>query len=497
MAFVPQYEHDIFVSYAHVDDQPFTSHGIERERPHGWVVTLVRHLKILLGQNFGRPDAVSVWFDSHNLRGHHTLADEIAAKLEKTALFVAMVSPGYIASQWCQDEAELFARAPGDLGRRIFVIEKAPLEQDTVMPPSLAGRRKYVFWYRDQAEQPRTLAIPTPRPDELDYYRKIEDLARDLRSQCRVMSGDTPSVSIASAPVIAAPVATTVPTATASSNSSVLLAEVTDDLDFKREDVRRYLEQHGVPVLPESNYPFGHGEFEAALDVDLVRSRVFVQLLGPMAGKYTRDVPDGYGWLQLECARRRGLPILQWRSPELDLGTIERQRHRELLELETVQATTLESFKSAVLAALAPPRPAPESRRDGTPRPLIFLNTELRHQAIAAEIRHAFGDRAVWTEPLFEGPAEIVREDLEQNLIDCDAMVMVYTDNPGWARAQLRSFHKVSHRRERPVRVIPILDAPPEEKPDLGFYLPEMVVIDGRAGIGPEAMIQLSASLRL
>ena len=32
-----------------------------------------------------------------------------------------------------------------------------------------------------------------------------------------------------------------------------------------------------------------------------------------------------------------------------------------------------------------------------------------------------------------------VRRYLEQNLIDCDAMVMVYADNAGWARAQLRA----------------------------------------------------------
>jgi hypothetical protein len=231
----------------------------------------------------------------------------------------------------------------------------------------------------------------------------------------------------------------------------------------------------------------------------LARSRLFVQLLGPIAGKWNRDVPDGYGWLQLGKARRHGLPVLQWRSPELDLGMIERSRHRELLELATVQATSLETFKRAVLAALEPPPPAPEPRRGGSDRPLVFLNTEPRHKELADEIRRAIGDRAAWTVPLFDDKAnaEEKREDLEQNLIECDAMVMVYTDNPGWARAQLRDFHKLSPRRERPVRAIPILDAPPAEKPELGFYLPEMVMIDSRAGIGPEALNRLSASLRL
>ena len=116
---------------------------------------------------------------------------------------------------------------------------------------------------------------------------------------------------------------------------------------------------------------------------------------------------------------------------------------------------------------------------------------------IAAEIRAAFGNRAAWVEPLRAGSAEEVRVDFEQNLIDCDAMVMVYADNAGWARAQLRAFYKLTPRRERPVRAIPVIDAPADSKPELGFDLEEMVIIDGRGGIGPEALARLSEALRL
>jgi hypothetical protein len=43
-AFVPGYEHDIFVSYAHVDDLTFP--GVEA----GWVATLISALKVKLSQ---------------------------------------------------------------------------------------------------------------------------------------------------------------------------------------------------------------------------------------------------------------------------------------------------------------------------------------------------------------------------------------------------------------------------------------------------------------
>jgi hypothetical protein len=491
MAFIPEYEHDIFVSYAHVDDQQFIDATTDQERSSGWVATLVRHLKNELAQKVGRADAVSIWLDAHNLRGHHSLDDEIATRIERTALLVAILSPGYVASDWCCQEARLFANAGGDRGRRVFVVEKTPLEGDQP-PESLIGRRAYRFWYRDRAEQPRTFATPLPHPDEIDYFRQIEDLARDLRDQCRSMRGDPVGRNV-TVPVPAAPAAY----ATASAANAVLLAEVTDDLELKRAEVKRYLEQQGVPVLPETTYPLGSAEFGAAFEADLNRAKLFVQLLGPIAGKRPPDIPDGYGWLQLEGARRRSLPIVQWRSPELDLDSIEWPRHRELLELETVQATSLESFKKAIVVAFEPPPPSPEPRHTGADRPLVFLNTESRHRYIASEIRGAIGDRAVWTEPLFEGPAEMVREDLEQNLIDCDAMIMVYADNPGWARAQLRNYHKLSPRRERPVRAIGLIDAPPAEKPELGFFLPELVTIDGRSGIGSGTLKQLVTSLGL
>jgi hypothetical protein len=242
--------------------------------------------------------------------------------------------------------------------------------------------------------------------------------------------------------------------------------------------------------------PLGRTQFEAALNADLARSRLFVHLLGPMPGKMPPDVPDGYNWLQVDLARQCGIRILQWRSPELDLAGIESPRHRELLELETVQAGSLETFKSAVVAALVPAPPPPPPHPTGD-RPFVFLNTEPRHREIAAKIRAAIGSQAVLAEPLRSGTAEEVRTDFEQNLIDCDAMVMVYADNPGWARAQLRAFLKATPRRERPVRAIPVIDVPVELKPELGFHLPEMVSIDGRNGIEPQALARLSEALRL
>jgi len=484
MVFVPGYDQDVFISYAHVDDEPFFD-AVRPDQSAGWVTTFVRLLTNELAQKIGRKEKFTVWFDTISLRGNHALTGEITAKLERAANFVAILSPPYLASQWCRDEAHLFTRRFAcDLEGRLFIVEKASLDDGAVVPPELTGLRNYRFWYLDRNHQPRTLGKPMPQQDEIQYFRLIEDLARDIHGQLKAMAGRQPDKR---PPGVANG---------GNGHAAVFLAEVTDDLEHQRLEVRRYLEQQGVLVLPEAGLPLGRAEFEAALDADLARSRVFVQLLGPVPGKRPPDVPDGYGWLQLDSARRRGARVLQWRSAELDLAGIEWARHRELLELETVHASSLETFKSAVAATLMPP-PAPLPSRSTDDQPLVFLNTEPRHDEIAAKIREAIRDRAALVEPLREGPAEELRVDFEQNLIDCDAMVMVYTDNAGWARAQLRAFRKHAPRRERPVRAIPVINAPADPKPELGFSLPEMIIIDGRGGIGSEALAQLTRSLRL
>jgi hypothetical protein len=370
MAFVPEYEHDLFVSYAHVDDRPFLDTP-GPERALGWVATLVRHLKNELAQKVGRDEDFAVWFDTNNLRGNHALTDEIAARLQRSATFLAILSSGYLASSWCRDEARTFSGRPAvALHGGLFVVEKSPLDEDAAPPAELSGRRNYRFWYRDRAEKPRTLAVPMPHQDEIEYFRQVEDVARDIHSQLKLMRlGRSPSRSQGPQPPL-----TGQTTTLTNGRLAVLLAEARDDLEFRRLEVQRYLEQQGVVVLPEAPYPMGRVEFERALDADLTSCRLFAQLLGPVPGKRPRDVPEGYGWLQYEGARRRGLPVLQWRSPELELAGVEWPRHRELLELATVQATSLESFKRAVAAALTPPTPMPEPRRGTDERPLVFLN---------------------------------------------------------------------------------------------------------------------------
>ena len=87
--FVPNYKHDIFVSYAHVDDLPLEG------ATQGWVTTLIHSIKIRLAQKLGRSDAFDLWMDQR-LASNVKITSQISA-----AILIVVLSPGYIASDQC------------------------------------------------------------------------------------------------------------------------------------------------------------------------------------------------------------------------------------------------------------------------------------------------------------------------------------------------------------------------------------------------------------
>ena len=75
MAYVPGYENDIFVSYAHVDNIPLS--GISK----GWVETFIDNLATKLAQKIGRTDLFKLW-DDRLLAQNAPLTPEIVDALK-------------------------------------------------------------------------------------------------------------------------------------------------------------------------------------------------------------------------------------------------------------------------------------------------------------------------------------------------------------------------------------------------------------------------------
>jgi len=256
---------------------------------------------------------------------------------------------------------------------------------------------------------------------------------------------------------------------------AVFLAEVTDDLVIQRDEVKRYLNQAGLRVLPETPLYFSEPEaFQQAVERDLEGCKIFVQLLSNLSGRRLPGQPS-YIHLQYEKAMKEGKYILQWRSNLLSMDTVVDEDHRRLLEGETVLAVSLEEFKEDVVER-ALLRPAPEVCPICT---LVFLDVSTEDNSQAQEIIRIMEKYKVgYVLPLRQGKPSDIRNDLEKCLMESDGIIVVYgAVTPVWAREQLLYCRKIMYKRDRPLKAIAVYEGPPEEKAPLNISLPGMQVI--------------------
>lgn len=97
MAFVPGYQYDVFISYAHIDDEP----AIPGDHATRWVSTLRQTLQTRLDQKVGRRDAVTMWIDRGGLESNEPVTPRIREAIASSATLVVLFSLGYLRSPWC------------------------------------------------------------------------------------------------------------------------------------------------------------------------------------------------------------------------------------------------------------------------------------------------------------------------------------------------------------------------------------------------------------
>ena len=87
MSSAPILDRDIFISYAHLDNQALM------EETKGWISAFDNALSRRLGQLLGRdPD---IWRD-RKLQGNDIFGDEIVAQFPTLKVLVSIISPRYV-----------------------------------------------------------------------------------------------------------------------------------------------------------------------------------------------------------------------------------------------------------------------------------------------------------------------------------------------------------------------------------------------------------------
>lgn len=439
--------HDIFVSYAHVDNE------ILPGEEQGWVTQFITTLEVYLRQKLGRREHYSLWRDPE-LPGNVPLTPEIIETVKESQIFLMILSPGYVTSNWCLDELATFVKSRGVDSGRVFVVERDKLTESD-RPRVLADLKGYAFWVADKQQQgvTRTLGTPATIKYRADYFRQVEDLAiqlvqcvKQLRKQDR-SAGSMPSPqAFVSMPEAVRdepqPVEETV-------KATVYVAPVPDTLQLERNDLIRVLNQHQIAVLPANNR-INYSTFQQEMESDLAVSQFFIQLLDGSANM-------GLVNAQYQIAQQQNTEVMQWRSPELSVDNVSDEEQSKLLRGRHVIASDLVNFQQYILKKLAPPvlEAAPEKVSDEAQK-IIFINVGNEDRALAEKVSKQLSAHGHFCllplEPDERSKPADIRRDMEQNMRYCDALLLLYDSSP---LTQIRQFLMQSWRmraqREKPL----------------------------------------------
>jgi hypothetical protein len=523
-----EYDYDLFISYAHIDDLSPFGEG------KGWIDLLHERLSVLLAQALGYEPRI--WRDGHRLQGNDELSGAIGAGVTRSLLLVPVISPRYVQSDWCNREMEAFHAAqaqtemPGSpaFRSRVFKVVKTPLpehlrEREPVQIRNLIG---YQFYGEDESSG--VLTEFSPAPTDKQYWRTLGRLVSDIKQTLIELKHMPSAPTQPSTPApVAAPTSASAPAPAATNGAPsrfVYLAETTGDLGREREDVRDELRQRGYGVLPEHRLPLDElRKVEEAVRADLARCWLSVHMVGPRYGSTPEDDPASVVQIQERLAAERGaadatFQRLLWTPPGLGSPALELTDARQKTFVETLQRgltagaellqTTVEDLKTRAvekLAAMAKAQEAKSAAAAAGPQrrkvKQVYLICENRDRQFVRPIKqYLFKENfevITWLEG--EAGAERLAEYHRKNLRECDAALIYFGsgDEP-WVRKNLEDLEKAygyGRDDDWAASAVFVGQPPNEQKED---FLTHMVpyVIHNLSGFNPEDLSDFVRAVR-
>ena len=468
MAFVSGFNNDVFLSYAQVDNEAL----IDGDDGSRWVSTLKRNLQKLLDEKLGRKGSTQIWMDLAGLQGNEIVGTEIEKEICNTAALVVVYSHGYLASEWCRQEREIFLEAAeknGGVAGRIFLVHRDEVDRSQ-WPDAFQNLIGYPFFERNPDDGLiRTLATPKPVPEERAYYHQLNKLRTELAGTLR-----RPSVEKKTVVTTSTSTSDSTPPENHQIRDAVFLAEVTPDQQRAREEIASFLQQQGHPILPVTFYNRSPEEFRAALHQDLQRSILFIQLLGPYPSQRSPDLPQGYPGLQLERALEMNVPILRWRRQDLDLDADLDDEHLAVLQSGDIIAMDLEEFKQHITDNIR--RMNAQRDHEPTPGKFVLLSASPDDLTVVDQVSAMLESEDVNFD-LVDDPEISIRDVADSD--DYDALMVVYGNSTEQlVRQRVRECRQIALKKKSRAPICAVYIGPPDEKDPLRTKPPRFFIID-------------------
>jgi len=488
-----RFKNDLFISYSHIDNQPI------RPEDKGWISRFHASLEALLSMRLGQ--TAKIWRDD-KLQGNDIFSDEIIQQFAHTAVFLSILTPRYLKSEWCTREVREFCEQAKQSGgvvidnkARVFKIVKTPVDAQEFLPPAIKDILGYEFF---SLEDGTPLELDPAYGDKFaqDFNRKVGKLAWDISQLLKQLATDA-EASDKEADTPAAP------------KPTVYLAECSYDRKEIREILESDLRCHGYTVLPDQQLPRDEAGYVAAVEALLARSKFSIHLIGESYGA----VPDGLSQksvvvLQNEVAvnksKNSAFPRIIWLPEGTSSSQISQHLFIEALhqdaevqfgaDLITGDLEALKTSIHATLKKLEQPEPMlHEIQADAAnATQLIYLICNEKDRKATIPIRKYLREQGYEVFlPAFEGDATTVREAHRQLMSNCDAVILFYgAGSEAWKRTIDSELKKMpGYRNGKPLLACFTYLAEPVtvDKEDL-IDMEEPHLINGIAGFSETGM---------
>ena len=244
MGYLPQFRHDLFISYRRVSN----------DTPDRWVDTFCEDMRSQLRERVGE---VAIWRDTAELRAGDAWRPEIAEAVESTGIFMALMARTYFDSDECRKELDRFLgrlKAPeGGGGRKLLPIFKHPPRNPDEMPAELREIGHHEFF----VQEPRGWRELDRKRDADDYWERMSRMVQDLTQALEDLHGRQKKQAL----------------------GTVFINRVAPELLQERERLRSDLQQRGFLVVPEHEILWNAADHQQRLLQDLSNALLCVHLV--------------------------------------------------------------------------------------------------------------------------------------------------------------------------------------------------------------------------
>ena len=512
-----QFDKDIFISYAHIDDESLIADK------KGWISEFHRALEIRLAQLLGYKPII--WRDPA-LQGNHIFDKEIVDQFSKVAIMISILTPRYVKSDWCVREVTEFREiCQHNLGfvvknkARVFKVIKTPVNQE-LHPEGIKNILGYEFYGTDPNTGRVKEFSPVFSHTEKGYWEKLDDLANDICSfleELKAASG--PSVSASSitqsGPVVQAAAAAKLQKVSDKHVKNIFLSESSNDTRELRDSLKRELQDHGYNILPYGQLSLVANELKTDVTEFMKESQLAIHLVGNSYGIVPEGTEKSIVELQNEIGASEStvdnLSRLIWLPENLE-PTDERQKTfvqklsaggKEVIAGADMVKGSIEAFKSVVhdklksMEEVHEPADAQQVQED-TGRKAVYLICDiLDMDAIVPLEDFLFNNGIEVVLPIFEGDETQIREDHIENLKNCSSVIIFY-GNGGeiWLRTKMRDFMKINgYGRTQPISFKGVYLAQPVTPAKQRFRTLEAEVINGIDALPADELKKLLSKL--